>query len=141
MNKKEDFTSDKPLQEVVLTGPINDLYSKLPETKDYRRRLGTIYSVGDWERLRRANMTTIYFQSKEPHNKATIWACACGSREFHLREHGGEITVDCAKCGNSDIFAWYENGHIRHMDGEPEWSEPKIITDLRLLLDRIINKR
>jgi len=112
-----------------------DMEKRIPKGKNYLAALRkkTIMSVADFEEARAKNIVVLYSSDKHTDTfRHVIYACACGSREFQLMMHGGEITASCAKCGNSDIVAWYKDGHVRNLLTQ-DWSEPDLMT---LLSDR-----
>jgi hypothetical protein len=76
-----------------------------------RRPVGNIHSVAEWEAAKQKNI------------RNNIFACACGSRKFHLFQDTDNIKVVCAKCQHSDIIAWNSTGAIKNLVTD-KWSHP-----------------
>jgi hypothetical protein len=126
----QEIEEVKHLKDVVETNGQFEQVLKDNPTKNYLPALKrkTIMSAADFEDARAKNILNIYTsEQKTPIFKITYFACACGSRNFKLLMHGGEITAECAICGNSDIIAWYANGHIRNLETQ-EWCTPDLLT-------------
>lgn len=81
---------------------------KIRDLKDRLKELNTPHSLAEWIKVRNKNL------------KNDIWACACGSRKFHLLQSNENIKTICIKCGEMEIIAWNgntkEHGKIRRLD-------------------------
>ena len=62
------------------------------DLKDRTEGLGS--SLADFEAARKKNLKNGY------------WACACGSRKFHLQQQDENVKAFCARCKDCNIIYW-----------------------------------
>jgi hypothetical protein len=82
-------------------------------------RKAGLTSVADFDKAAKRNMI------RDNCHMRTIYACACGSRKFHLEQQPDNIKAVCAKCGDVRIIAWNSDGSIIRLD-TMEWFGPVV---------------
>lgn len=55
----------------------------------------------------------------------TYYACACGSRKFHLLQQNKNFKAICAKCWDSRILAWNDSCRVLDL-GTLRWCRPML---------------
>jgi hypothetical protein len=80
-------------------------------------RKAGLTSVANYDKAAKRNMI------RDNCHMRTIYACACGSRKFHLEQQRDNIKAICAKCGDARIIAWNADGSIIRLDTF-EWFMP-----------------
>ena len=80
-----------------------------------REKLKDVRTLKDWEELQKKHLLHLS-------SDAVIFACACGSRKFHLLQSKTNVKTICSRCTASKIIYWMKNitdssaGRIRNLE-------------------------